>query len=76
MLLYVCVCSWPVRTLSFNHDSNLLASASEDLLIDIVRTCIVNSFVNCFDEIDSALNACHMTIWVATCTLAVILRTV
>ncbi len=26
---------WPVRTLSFNHDSQLLASASEDHFIDI-----------------------------------------
>lgn len=26
---------WPVRTLSFSHDSRLLAAASEDLLIDI-----------------------------------------
>ena len=26
---------WPVRTLSFNHDGNLLASGSEDLVIDI-----------------------------------------
>ena len=30
------LCSWPVRTLSFSHDSQLLASASEDLFIDIV----------------------------------------
>lgn len=26
---------WPVRTLSFSHDGKLLASASEDLIIDI-----------------------------------------
>jgi len=26
---------WPVRTLSFNHDGTMLASGSEDLLIDI-----------------------------------------
>jgi WD40 repeat protein len=26
---------WPVRAISFNHDGSLLASASEDLLIDI-----------------------------------------
>lgn len=26
---------WPVRTVSFSHDGKLLASASEDLLIDI-----------------------------------------
>lgn len=26
---------WPVRTISFSHDGQLLASASEDLLIDI-----------------------------------------
>jgi THO complex subunit 3 len=26
---------WPVRTISFSHDGNLLASASEDLTIDV-----------------------------------------
>lgn len=29
--------SWPVRTLSFSHDGGMLASGSEDLIIDIVR---------------------------------------
>ncbi|XP_017491812.1 PREDICTED: THO complex subunit 3 [Rhagoletis zephyria] len=29
---------WPVRTISFSHDGKLLASASEDLLIDIAHT--------------------------------------
>ena len=29
---------WPVRTLSFSHDGALLASASEDLLIDVAWT--------------------------------------
>ncbi|XP_074642173.1 THO complex subunit 3-like [Tubulanus polymorphus] len=29
---------WPVRTLSFSHDGKLLASASEDLCIDIAET--------------------------------------
>lgn len=29
---------WPVRTISFSHDGKLLASASEDLLIDIAFT--------------------------------------
>ena len=28
---------WPVRTLSFSHDGQLLASASEDLIIDIAE---------------------------------------
>jgi THO complex subunit 3 len=28
---------WPVRTLSFNYDSQLLASASEDHFIDIAH---------------------------------------
>lgn len=27
---------WPVRTISFNHTGDLIASASEDLFIDIV----------------------------------------
>lgn len=26
---------WPVRTLSFSHDGSMLASGSEDLLIDV-----------------------------------------
>jgi len=26
---------WPVRTLSFSYDGHMLASASEDLVIDI-----------------------------------------
>jgi len=34
------ICSWPVRTLSFSHDSQLLASASEDLFIDIVSSSL------------------------------------
>ena len=28
---------WPVRTLSFSHDGNLLASGSEDQAIDIAN---------------------------------------
>lgn len=27
---------WPVRTISFNHTGDLIASASEDMFIDIV----------------------------------------
>ncbi|XP_072042057.1 THO complex subunit 3-like isoform X2 [Amphiura filiformis] len=39
---FVCVrtfsrLDWPVRTLSFSHDGQLLASASEDLVIDIAH---------------------------------------
>lgn len=34
-LIYFVV-SWPVRTLSFSHDGEMLASGSEDLIIDIV----------------------------------------
>jgi len=30
-----CRLDWPVRTLSFSYDGRMLASASEDLLIDI-----------------------------------------
>ena len=35
-LQYEILCSWPVRTLSFSHDSQMIATASEDLFIDIV----------------------------------------
>lgn len=31
---------WPVRTISFNHTGDLIASASEDLFIDIVSLYI------------------------------------
>lgn len=31
---------WPVRTISFNHTGEYIASASEDLFIDIVRFSI------------------------------------
>ena len=40
--------SWPVRTLGFSYDGQMLASASEDLFIDIAmvetgeRVCEVN----------------------------------
>ena len=30
--------AWPIRTVGFSHDGKLLASASEDLMIDIVST--------------------------------------
>ena len=43
-------CSWPVRTLSFSHDGEMLASGSEDLIIDIVRTywyCVLISVLSC-----------------------------
>lgn len=30
-----CRLDWPVRALSFSHDGKMLASASEDLVIDI-----------------------------------------
>lgn len=38
----LCVCTftkleWPVRTISFNHDGKYIASASEDLFIDIAE---------------------------------------
>ena len=35
-LQYEILYSWPVRTLSFSHDSQMIATASEDLFIDIV----------------------------------------
>lgn len=31
----LCRLDWPVRTISFSHDGRLLASASEDLVIDV-----------------------------------------
>lgn len=34
--IYHILFSWPVRTLSFSYDGQMLASASEDLFIDIV----------------------------------------
>jgi len=33
--LLACRLDWPVRTISFSHDGKLIASASEDLVIDI-----------------------------------------
>ena len=36
LFVHVYTCSWPVRTLSFSFDSQMVASASEDLFIDIV----------------------------------------
>ena len=46
---------WPVRTISFNHDGKLLASGSEDLVIDIshvttgdkITTISCNAFPFC-----------------------------
>ena len=34
--VFFLILSWPVRTLSFSHDGEMLASGSEDLIIDIV----------------------------------------
>ncbi|XP_065161287.1 THO complex subunit 3-like [Atheta coriaria] len=48
---------WPVRTISFSHDGLLLASASEDLLIDI-------GFVETGDKI------AHIAVDAATFTVA------
>ena len=36
-ILYCCRLDWPIRTLSFSHDGKMLASASEDLVIDIAE---------------------------------------
>jgi len=36
--LLVLILRWPVRTISFNHTGEYIASASEDLFIDIVST--------------------------------------
>lgn len=48
---------WPVRTISFSHDGQLLASASEDLIIDI-------AFVETADKI------ADITVDTATFTVA------
>ena len=37
---FVSLFSWPVRTLSFSHDGQMIASGSEDLLIDIVSNVL------------------------------------
>lgn len=36
---------WPVRTLSFSHDGKMLASASEDLVIDIGHVDTGKSYI-------------------------------
>lgn len=43
-----CRLDWPVRTLSFSYDGHMLASASEDLVIDIadVETGQLHQHVN------------------------------
>lgn len=47
---------WPVRTISFSYDGQLLASASEDLIIDI-------SFVETGDKIaDISVEAATFTV--------------
>jgi len=47
---------WPVRTISFSHDGQLLASASEDLIIDI-------AFIETGDKIaDISVDAATFTV--------------
>nr|XP_034329499.1 THO complex subunit 3 isoform X2 [Crassostrea gigas] len=48
---------WPVRTLSFSHDGKMLASASEDLIIDIA-------------EVDSGEKVAEITCEAPTFTVA------
>lgn len=36
-IVVVCRLDWPVRTISFSYDGRLLASASEDLVIDVAE---------------------------------------
>ncbi|KAE8741770.1 THO complex subunit 3 [Frankliniella occidentalis] len=48
---------WPVRTITFSHDGKLLASASEDLLIDI-------------GEVETGLKVCDIPVEAATFTVA------
>lgn len=43
---------WPVRTVSFSHDSKLLASASEDHFVDIA--CVESGEQVCDVKLDSA----------------------
>ena len=47
-----CRLDWPVRTLSFSYDGHMLASASEDLVIDIadVETGQLRQRVNNVEE--------------------------
>lgn len=40
---------WPVRTISFNHTGEYIASASEDLFIDIVRFSFLYTLTKCFN---------------------------
>jgi len=46
MIAVPCRLDWPVRTLSFSYDGRMLASASEDLVIDIA-------------DVDTGLSYCH-----------------
>lgn len=48
---------WPVRTISFSHDGQLLASASEDLMIDIA-------------EVETGAKVGDITVEAATFTVA------
>ena len=48
------ILSWPVRTLSFSHDGEMLASGSEDLIIDIV--CITYLVGN---NLKGCTHVCH-----------------
>lgn len=56
MNYFCCSMDWPVRTISFSHDGQLLASASEDLIIDI-------GFVETGDKIaDISVEAATFTV--------------
>ena len=47
-MLCVSRLEWPVRTISFSHDGRMLASASEDLVIDIAEVESGNLFNSFF----------------------------
>lgn len=51
---------WPVRTISFNHTGEYIASASEDLFIDIVCGFLLKYFIfiyNFLDLFDNSLSS-------------------
>lgn len=63
MITVACRLDWPVRTLSFSYDGRMLASASEDLLIDIADVESGERHVMCC-EMASSYFVCQQLILV------------